>query len=300
MFDDGHLVISAAEVVELLGVARSTAYRYLQSLVQSQFLEEADGRGYRLGRRVLELARIARRGMGLSEIARPVMMRLAAQVGEAVLLTRLAGSTVICLEREDAGTRVVRISYERGQVLPTNAGASAHALLAWLPEATAEAILDSVSLPAFTDRTLTDKHAIMRRLAETREQGYSISRGELDHDVLGVAAPLRNHDGDVVGAISIAAVSARVPDERLPEVTQDVCKAAEEISATLALLDLVPPCSAPSCEPACGDGNRTGARTATVSGSRPRVRIQAQFTYSEGPAGVRGYRRVAAREAGYE
>ena len=142
---------------------------------------------------------------------------------------------MICLEREDAGTRVVRISYERGQVLPTNAGASAHALLAWLPEATAEAVLDSVSLPAFTDRTLTDKHAIMRRLAETRERGYSISRGELDHDVR--AAPLRKHDGDVVGAISIAAVSARVPDERLPEATLAVCEAAGEISAALALLD---------------------------------------------------------------
>ncbi|HEY2638691.1 MAG TPA: IclR family transcriptional regulator [Streptosporangiaceae bacterium] len=236
MFDDEHLVISAAEVVELLGVARSTAYRYLQSLVQSQFIEEADSRGYRLGRRVLELARIARRGMGLSEIARPVMMRLATEVGEAVLLTRLAGSTVICLEREDAGVRVVRISYERGQVLPTNAGASAYALLAWLPEARVEDILDSASLPSLTERTLTDKHAIVRRLGETREQGYSVSRGELDQDVLGVGAPLRNQDGEVVAAISVAAVSARVPDERLPDVAKAVCDAADEISAVLALL----------------------------------------------------------------
>ena len=235
MFDDEHLVLSATEVASRLGVARSTAYRYLQSLVQSGFIEEADGRGFRLGRRVLELARLARRGMGLSEIARPVMMRLAAEVSEAVLLTRLAGSTVICLEREEAGSRAVRISYERGQVLPTNAGASAYVLLAWLPEPTVEAVLDGVGFPAFTERTLTDKAAIMRRLAETREQGYAISRGELDRDVLGVAAPLHDQDGGVVAAISVAAVSARVPDERLPELVDEVRAAADEITKTLVL-----------------------------------------------------------------
>jgi DNA-binding IclR family transcriptional regulator len=235
MFDDRHLVLSAVEVAAQLGVARSTAYRYLQSLVQSRFIEESDGRGYRLGGRVLELARLARRGMGLSEIARPVMSRLAAEVGEAVLLTRLAGSAVICLEREEAGNHAVRISYERGQVLPTNAGAAAHVLLAWLPEPAVEAILDAVDLPAFTERTLTDPAAIIRRLADTREQGYAVSRGELDRDVLGVSAPLRDHDGEVVAAISVAAVSARVPDERLPQLVDQVRAAADEITRTLVL-----------------------------------------------------------------
>jgi DNA-binding IclR family transcriptional regulator len=235
MFDDDHLVLGAVEVAARLGVARSTAYRYLQSLVQSQFIEESDGRGYRLGRRVLELARLARRGLGLSEIARPVMMRLAAEVGEAVLLTRLAGSTVICLEREETGNQAVRISYERGQVLPTNAGASAYVLLAWLPGPAVEAVLDGVTFPAFTERTLTDGAAIVRTLAETRERGYAISRGELDRDVLGVAAPVRDQDGAVVAAVSVAAVSARVPDERLPQLVDQVLAAADEITRTLVL-----------------------------------------------------------------
>jgi DNA-binding IclR family transcriptional regulator len=235
MFDDQRLAISALEVVEQLDVARSTAYRYIQSLVQTQFLEEAAGGGYRLGRRVLELARLARRGVGLSEIARPVMKRLAAEVGEAVLLTRLAGSAVICLEREDAGTRAVRISYERGQVLPTNAGASAYVLLAWLPDTEVGTILDGAQLHRFTERTLTTTRDLTRRLTETRERGFAISRGELDTDVLGVAAPVRDEDGDVVAAISVAAVSARVPDDRLPELTTAVRAAAVEISSTLAL-----------------------------------------------------------------
>jgi DNA-binding IclR family transcriptional regulator len=173
--------------------------------------------------------------MGLSEVARPVMSRLAAEVGETVLLTRLAGSTVICLEREEAGSHAVRISYERGQVLPTNAGAAAYVLLAWLPEPAVAAILHGVDLPAFTERTMTDPPALLRRLADTRGQGYAVSRGELDPDVLGVSAPLRDHDGQVVAAVSVAAVSARVPDERLPQLVDRVRAAADEITRILVV-----------------------------------------------------------------
>jgi len=237
MFDDQHLTLSAVDVARQLGVARSTAYRYLQSLVGTQFLEEADGGGYRLGRRVLELARLARRGLGLSEAARPVMKRLAAEVGETVLLTRLAGTMVICLEREDAASGAVRISYERGEILPINAGASAYVLLAWLPGQQIDSVLNGVRFHAFTDRTITTKRDLLRRLAQTREHGFADSRGELDRDVVGVAAPVRNGDDTVVAAVSIAAVSAHVPDDRLPELAEAVRDAAGEVSAALALQD---------------------------------------------------------------
>jgi DNA-binding IclR family transcriptional regulator len=237
MFDDARLSISGTEVARELDVARSTAYRYLQSLVRSHFLEEADHGGYRLGRRTLELARLARRGMGLSEVARPVMKRLATEVGEAVLLTRMSGSAAICIEREDAANRAVRISYERGQALPINAGASAFALLAWLPTSTIEETLSGVRFHRFTERTLTSKREIMRRLERTRDQGYAVSRAELDPDVLAVAAPLRNADDEVVAAIGIVAVAGGEFEQRLPKLAAAVCDAASEISAGIALRD---------------------------------------------------------------
>ena len=235
MFSDERLAVSAAEVATQLQVARSTAYRYLQSLVQTGFVEES-GTGFRLGRRVLELARLARRGLGLSEIARPVMRRLADDTGEAVLLTRLAGTSVICLEREGGAAHAVRISYERGEVLPTNAGASALALLAWLPEEQVEQILSSVHLRRFTPSTLVTPAEIRERLAQTRTAGYAVSHSELDFDVLGIAAPVWAVDGQVACAIGVAAVTARVSKQRVAATAQAVCAAAAEITESLALL----------------------------------------------------------------
>ncbi len=234
MFADDRPVVSGSEVAERLGTSRSTAYRYLQSLVANRFLEEAPGGGFRLGLRVLELARLARRSYGLSDVAMPVMQHLAAQTRESVLLTRRVGDLVVCLDRAESVAHAVRISYERGSALPLNAGASALALLAWADPAETRALLERVELTAFTPATLTGVDALLERLGEIRELGYAITRGEVDRDVLGIAAPIRDGRDVVVAAVSVAAVASRVPPARQDEIVDAVRDAASRISERLA------------------------------------------------------------------
>nr|WP_030434832.1 IclR family transcriptional regulator [Actinoplanes subtropicus] len=233
MFTDAQLVVSGSAVAERLGVARSTAYRYLQSLVSSRFLEEAPGGGFRLGLRVMEIARLARRSYGLSEIALPAMTALAADVHETVLLTRRTGELVVCVDLAEAGTRAVRISYERGSTLPLNAGASALVLLAWLPEEQARQLLESADLHQFTSATLTNVDILMQRLDHIRRAGYSVTRGELDPEVLGIAAPVRDERQQVIAAVSIAALASRVFPEAEAEFARKVRETAQEISSRM-------------------------------------------------------------------
>jgi DNA-binding IclR family transcriptional regulator len=235
LFSDSKLVWSGAEIAERFGVARSTGYRYLKGLVTAGFIEECDG-GFRLGPQVFELARLARKGLGLSEIAKPVMRGLADATDETVLLTRRSRTAVVCVELEESG-RPIRISYERGHILPINAGAAAQVLLAWLPEDEAEAVLAAAPLHKFTPRTVTDVGLLQSRFRQIREAGYAVSRGELDPDVLGVAAPIRDTSGDVVAAVSIAALAFRIADSDMPKITKAVCEAADQISARLQQID---------------------------------------------------------------
>jgi DNA-binding IclR family transcriptional regulator len=230
LFSDDKLVWSGAQIAEQIGVARSTGYRYLKGLVGSRFLEECGG-GFRLGPQVFELARLARKSIGLSDIARPVMRELADAVGETVLLTRRSGGAVVCLELEESG-HPVRISYERGHVLPINAGAAAEVLLAWASDQEVTELL-AAPLRRFTSRTLTDKDQLRARLREIRADGYAISRGELDEDVIGIAAPVRRPDGTAIEAVSVAALRYRVPDSDVPRITEAVCAAAGLISDRL-------------------------------------------------------------------
>jgi DNA-binding IclR family transcriptional regulator len=231
LFSDEKLVWSGAQIAEQIGVARSTGYRYLKGLVGSGFLEECDG-GFRLGPQVFELARLARKGIGLSEMARPVMRELADAVGETVLLTRRSGGAVVCLELEEAA-HPVRISYERGDVLPVNAGAAALVLLAWASDQEVADLLAATPLRRFTSRTLTDNKQLRARLREIRANGYAIADGELDEDILGIAAPIRQQDGAAAAAVSVAALRFRVPDADLPRIIEAVRTAADRISDRL-------------------------------------------------------------------
>src|SRR2546427_13051954 len=73
MFHEAHLTISATEVAEELSVARSTAYRYLQSLVSRGFLEESPSGGVPPGVGGFRLSRLSREKYGRCEGAPPII-----------------------------------------------------------------------------------------------------------------------------------------------------------------------------------------------------------------------------------
>lgn len=236
LFSDERLTVSATQVVAALECSRSTAYRYLQTLVSTSFLEEAPGGGFRLGVRVMELSRLARRGYGLTEIALPVMRELAARVHETVLLTRLVDEAVVCVERCEGSRQLVRISYERGSRLPTNAGASALVLMAWLPEAEARELLSRAPQQRFTKATVTEVDALLARLAEIRRRGVAVSIGEVDPDAAGIAAPIFTETGSVQAGLSVVVMRRDLPRVRLRSLIGDVQHAAEQLTGQLATI----------------------------------------------------------------
>lgn len=235
MFSEARLSISAVDVADELGVARSTAYRYLETLMQSGLLEEDPSGGFRLGRRVLELSRLARRSHGLSDLALPIMRALAAASHQTVLLTKRIGQAIVCLEREEWAGQYVRLSYERGTQLDLNAGASALVLLAWMPEPESRALLSEHPLKRFTDSTLTNVDDVLARLAEIRASGLSVTYGEVDSDAMGIAAPIFDADGQVVAAVSVVLIQSRLAEGDDDAVIKAVAAAGQELSEQVAI-----------------------------------------------------------------
>lgn len=227
--------LSAPEVSAELGVARSTAYRYLLTLSSANYVEEDPSGGFRLGGKVFELARLARLSYGLSDVSRPFLRHLAESTGETALLTKRSGSRVVCIEREETLDHRARLSYERGSVLPSNAGASAEVLFAWLEPPKARELMSADTLVEYTYSTLTDVDAMLARFAEIRRNGYALSRGELDPLAIGIAAPIFDEHGLVAAGISIVGVINRVPATREQELIDAVRGAAQTITEKFAL-----------------------------------------------------------------
>jgi DNA-binding IclR family transcriptional regulator len=236
MFTEDRPRLTAGELAARFGTARSTAYRYLQTLTAAGFVEEDPGGGFRLGMRIFELARVARRSYEFADVVGPVLAGLSRATGETALLTRRHGTSVVCLDKHEAEGRLLRISYERGSVLAPNAGASALILFAWDDLGELAALLDSVELPRYTAITPARPAEIVELLTRVREQGYLVSQGALDPDAVGVAAPVFDSRGTVLAAVSVVAVASRVTGTRIDTLVDAVRRSAETLSSRLALI----------------------------------------------------------------
>jgi DNA-binding IclR family transcriptional regulator len=233
LFDERQPVLSAAEVSRQLGMPRSTTYRYLQTLRSYGLVEEDEARGgFRLGPRLFHLARVARQGLGLCELALPIMQRLAADSGEMALLARRVGQQVVLVELVES-TQPIRLSYVRGDVLPIHAGASPKVLLAYAEPAEIAAVLASAPLPRYTELTITDPDQLIQQLAEIRRQGYAVSHSEIADGVSGIAAPVMHADGRVAAALTVACPSFRLDEPTLHRLVQAVRASAQALSRRL-------------------------------------------------------------------
>ena len=233
MFDDEQPVVSAGEVATRFGMGRSTAYRYLSSLRAQGLLMEAVDGGFRLGPRIFTLARIARRGFSILQISEPHLQRLLAQTRETVLLTQRNGDELIVIEcLESPGP--LRISYERGRVLPTPASAAAKVFMAFGPEADSTRILKRRKPIQYTSQTITDPARIAETLADVRTRGYAVNVNEVDEGVAAVAVPIFASSGQVTHSLSIVAPTSRTDVVRLRDLAAMAKSSADQINSEIA------------------------------------------------------------------
>src|SRR5580693_1702819 len=124
--------LTAREMAAATGIALPSVYRYITLLRETGLLAGDERGSYRLSARLIGLARAAEAAESLIDVADPVMHRLAAETGETVILVRLIGRSAVCVHRVQSAQRL-RISFEPGQPLPLDRGASARLLLSGLP-----------------------------------------------------------------------------------------------------------------------------------------------------------------------
>jgi DNA-binding IclR family transcriptional regulator len=161
------------------------------------------------------------------------LRKLRDETAAAAILTVRVQTTALCLERIMPQRRI-QLSFQRGAMRPLYAGASATALLAWAPRE----IIDKVTSGPIRKITANtrEKLDLVRELAVIREQGFAISFGEADPEMVAVAAPAFRAR-TCVCALSIAAARTALPVPKLDEAVGAVVRAAAELSQRLGSVD---------------------------------------------------------------
>jgi DNA-binding IclR family transcriptional regulator len=225
--------LQVAEIARELDLPRSTAYRYIAALRSHHLVEEAaDGPGYRLGTKILELAATMSR-RPIRGVALPYMERIARETGETVILCGLREREGICLEKVD-GHHALRVSYELGDTYPLHASATGKAILAHLDPDERRSIVKKGGLARLTETTITDPSALDREVAKIRSDGYSESDGEAIVGTRGIAAPIFSFADRVVASIGVSVPRHRGEGELKQRLIDLLAQAAQDITREIA------------------------------------------------------------------
>ncbi len=166
------------------------------------------------------------------EIAKPFMSELSKETSASVFLTARVDEQAICIARVDS-PKPLRVTFEVGRRSAMHAGASARAILAFLPEEKINSVIDS-GLEAYTGRTLADPEKLRASLAESRRLGYTFSDGgELDEGVSAIGVPVMNGNNLVLASLSISGPNSDFTPERKEFLVRKTQESAAAIQNAL-------------------------------------------------------------------
>lgn len=226
-----HSKLNLNEVIALLHMPKTSVHRMLTSLEDMQLLDKDKDGYYSLGLLFLQFGQLVAQRLDIRQIALPVMKALRDEVEEAVNLIVKYGNEAMYIEKQDTN-QPVRLYTAIGRKSPLYAGDS-RIILAYLSEEEVAQYINEIHLQPIGYGTITDKEKLRLTIEETRRNGYTISRSELENYTSAVAAPIYDHKGHVVAGISVAGLDIRFSEERLPLLVEKVKAAAKDISMKL-------------------------------------------------------------------
>jgi len=220
-------VWSAEDLIRYSGCSRATCYRYLKVLQASGFLAPVAGGTYVLGPRIIELDRHIRMRDPVYIAGGPPMQKLAARTGHSALLFILFSGTVMCV-REELKADAPEGLLSRGERRSLFSGAASKIILAHLPPHQLRSLFAKHRKTIAASGLGSDWPAFRDRLKEIRKDGYCMTVGEYRKGALGIAAPLFNSDGHVLGSLGIATRAQSVKRSEIPNLIRLVTQAGRD------------------------------------------------------------------------
>lgn len=236
-------VVTVSQAAELLGVARSTAHRLLAMLVYRDFAVENEDHKYLPGPS-LYVSAVENRPTGeYNARLRPIMSTICADTGETVQLAVRSGRWVRFISTVES-TQTIRVGDRRGVALPARLTATGRAILADLPPAHLRQLYqeqgrgdgqgNGPGQGSDPEARIGDAQwaRLVRELELTRHRGYAVNAEATESDLVAVGIAVRDGEGRVAAAVSVAGPKTRVGEQRIREIGEYLVSKANLLRLT--------------------------------------------------------------------
>ncbi|MBS4024062.1 MAG: IclR family transcriptional regulator [Clostridia bacterium] len=230
--------IGVKELSEQLGMGKSTTHRFLATLEYKGYIthvEEKKGK-YHLSLKLFEMGNNILKSLDLHSRSLPVLQDLNKRMNKTVHLVVLDNGEAVFVNKLVSYPTSVTYSHI-GKRSPAHCLASGKVLLAYLSHDELDAIYKDKELIQFTPNTYADLAKLKRHLVKIREEGVAYDFGEYEPNVNCVAAPIKNHLGQVVAAVSLSGIDFPSSTQVMSKLSQEIRLAADKISHNLGYSD---------------------------------------------------------------
>lgn len=222
--------IGVREIARRLALSPTIVQRMVTSLAKRGYVDrDSETARYRLGYRALALGAHSGSGSDYIVSARRELERLGRDHSLNGFVAVLHGGRAVYLLAVQAEAPLA-IKVAPGSEMPLHSTAAGKVLLASLDDAAARKVLGNGKLAAITPHTVTDSAAVIAGLAKVRKQGFATVSEENIRGVLSVGAPIRDREGKVLAALSVAFPKYLDSAVTLQSITPLVVAAAQRIS----------------------------------------------------------------------
>ena len=225
--------LGPSELGEKLALHRSTTHRLLKVLERHQLIRRSPVEGkYGLGIKLFELGNRVVSQFDLATRSQVVLRRLVDAAGETAHVCVLNDAEMVSVANVE-GPWTLRTPSTVGRRTPLYCTSVGKVLLAYLPKPEQRHLLDRVTLVRRTRRTITSRAALEAELQLVRRRGFGMDNEEIEEGLRCVGAPVFNHRGEIVAAISVAGPVFRMTRQRLPDIVRSVKAAGRDLSRDL-------------------------------------------------------------------
>jgi DNA-binding IclR family transcriptional regulator len=233
VFTQAAPVWSTDDLIRYSGSSRSTCYRYLKVLQDSGLLTPVAGGSYILGPRIIELDRNVRLSDPVYTGGGPPMAKLVNKTRLNAVLCILFSDTVMCV-RDFRHPDAPESMFSRGQRRPLFVGAASKVMLPYLPAHQQRALYAKHAKGIAAAGLGADWDGFRKSLAQIREAGHCITQGEFSPGIVGIAAPLFNAAGHVLGSMGLVFHHEKMARAEFPKLAKSVMKAAQEATERIS------------------------------------------------------------------
>lgn len=221
-----------SELSRRLDIPKSSLHYLVETIRARGYIEKDDHDRYSLRLKLFHLASKPLERYDIIQQAAYTMDKIAKETGETCKLAVREGTEAVVIYKIDA-PQSLRVVSRIGAKEQLHCTAIGKALIAWLPEDEIRAMFGAHELERFTPNTITNVEDLLLELKRVRQMGIAFDDKESDIHAHCVAAPIRDHTGLVVAAISVSGPTERLPRAQLAKFGEIVGRGAEDISQRL-------------------------------------------------------------------